>query len=100
MSSVAAIIILKEKELVTHFRQAGALSPDTARTTADLRIDENVAFRALKRRAIFREVAAGRYYLDEPSWTAFQAARRRMVTVLLTVVLALFVVTWLTLRGR
>jgi hypothetical protein len=37
--------------------------------------------------AVLRDVGDGRYYLDEPSWNAFRAMRRRLVAVLLISVL-------------
>jgi hypothetical protein len=98
MSGAVAVIILKEKQLVRHLREAGALTPETARTTAALRIDENAPFRALKRRAVIREPAPGRYYLDEPSWAALQSTRRRMAAVLMIVVLAAVAASLLRLR--
>lgn len=82
-SAVAAILIMKEKALVEHFRQQGALTAATAKTLNALSISENVEFRRLRVRAVIREGAAGAYYLDEESWTAVRRTRQRVLTVLL-----------------
>ncbi len=81
-AAVAAIIARKERELVEHLRLVHATSPANARTIDELQIDTRIAWHALIRRAVIREAAPGRYYLDEPSWTATVAIRRRIALVL------------------
>ena len=84
-SAVAAILALKEQQLVEHFREHGALSTATARTLNTLSISDDEAFRSLRVRDVIREGSAGAYYFDEASWTAVRSARRRLRTVLLIV---------------
>lgn len=88
---VAAVIVRKERELVDHFRGIGAVSPDTARSQAQLGVDQNVAWRRLVDHAVVRSTPAGSWYLDEPSWMALRRMRRRMMTVVLVVVVAVIV---------
>jgi hypothetical protein len=84
MGAAAAVMIRKEKELVAHFRQAGATSPATAKSLSALRIDgEPFALRRLRRHAVIREGATGAWYVDEPSWEALRSSRRRMALLLL-----------------
>ncbi len=81
----------KEKDLVAQFRQARALTPESAQSLASVGGDEGVAFRRLRNREILREASAGRYYLDELSWEAFNRARDRLLTILLILALLLLV---------
>ena len=43
-SVAAAVIIRKERELVEHFAQAGAVSPSSARSSSDLGVHERFAW--------------------------------------------------------
>jgi hypothetical protein len=86
-ATAAAVIIHKEKEIVAAFRGAGATSPNHATTSAALGLHEGLAFAKLRRRAVLREAGAGRLYLDEPSWEALRATRRRMALTLLAIAL-------------
>ncbi|HET7024959.1 MAG TPA: hypothetical protein VFI39_07145 [Gemmatimonadales bacterium] len=85
----AAVIVRKERELVDHFRGVGAVSPDTARSLAQLAVDQNIGWRRLVDHAVLRSTPAGTWYLDEPSWMALRRMRRRLMTVV-AVVAALF----------
>ena len=88
MGAAAAVIIRKEKDLVAHFRDARAVSPDTAQSLGALRVDEEaMAWRRLRNRAVIRQGAPGTYYLDEPSWEALGRIRRRLMLVALIVLL-------------
>jgi hypothetical protein len=87
MSSVVAIIVLKEREIVARFRREKAVTAESARPLATVRVDDNIAVRSLRKRNILRDAGAGRLYLDEAAWDAFVASRRRWaMTVLGTVV--------------
>lgn len=85
--AVAIIIRKKENDLVQYFRDAGALSPDTARSLSDMQVNEDdFALRRLHRRAVIREVHQGEYYLDEEVWRAVRNTRRRLVAVLVALI--------------
>ena len=92
MGAAAAIIIRREREIVSIFRAAGATRADAARRPEELDVDRRVAFRLLVGHAVLRDVGDGRYYLDEPSWNAFGAMRRRLVAVLLISVLVVIAI--------
>jgi hypothetical protein len=98
-SAAAAIIIKREKDLVEHFRRAGATSPQTAQTVSALGVEQRLAWDILARDAIIRTAADGTFYLDEPSWEAMRSRRRRFAVVVLVIAiifggLAIFATSW------
>ncbi len=86
-TSAAAVILIKERHIVAAFERVGATSPERAVTLEELGVANRLAARKLKARAVLREAAPGRFYLDLPSWQALRRLRRRMVTVVLVLVL-------------
>src|SRR5215467_2206967 len=98
-AAAAAIIIKREKDLVEHFRNAGATSPQRAQTPGALGVeDDNLIWRILVKGAVIREAAAGAYYLDEPSWEALGRRRRRMAIIIGVFMIALAVVLFFGLN--
>ena len=93
-SAAAAIVIRREKDLVAHFRAAGAIAATNARSPSELGVHEQMAWDRLVDRAVIREAEPGRYYLDEASWKALRNMRRRMAVLLGIVLLGLFLTTW------
>ena len=89
-AAVAAILRRREQEVVDDFRAAGATSPATAQSYTAIGIGESIAIKRLHNRAVIREAAPGMYYLDEEVWAAVRRTRRRLVSVLLSII-ALFV---------
>ncbi|MES2305175.1 MAG: hypothetical protein V4558_06695 [Gemmatimonadota bacterium] len=86
-AAAAAVIVRKEKELVAHLREVGATSAETARSLSSMQVNqESFAFRRLQQRAVVRQASSGGWYLDELSWEAVRAMRRRMAMLLITVV--------------
>jgi hypothetical protein len=61
-------------------------------------VPEGLAFRRLREHAVLREAEGGRLYLDEPSWQALRAIRRRMAMVMMTLVVVLGGVFFLVSR--
>ena len=95
MGAAAAVILLRERQLVEAFERAGATSPDRARSPEALGVDPHgLGWRRLHERAVVREasVGAGRYYLDVEVWQAMRRMRRRMILILLIVIAAAFLV--------
>lgn len=82
---VAAMIIKREKDLVAHFEQMRATSPAAAQSLEALQVEHNQFFRRLERGAVIRQSPTGLYYLDQPSWVARNAMRRRIVIIVLMV---------------
>lgn len=82
MSTVVAVLMAKERRLVNRLRAAGAVSRERARTLEELGITRGVILRRLRERAVVREGAPDRFYLDEPSWAAVRRSRRRAIHIL------------------
>jgi len=84
--AVAAILRLREQEVIDDFRAAGATSPDRAQSYQAIGLGDSLAIKRLRNRAVIREVAPGTYYLDEEVWAAVIRTRRRLVITLLSVI--------------
>ncbi len=87
--AIAAIIRRKEREVVDDFRQAGATSPTTAKSLADLGLEDNWPVRRLRRRAVIREPEPGIMYLDEEVWAAVRQTRRRVILVFVVLIVVI-----------
>jgi hypothetical protein len=81
-SSVAVVILIKEKHIVVAFREAGATSAPAAVVPATLGVNERVAFSKLRRRGVLVEAAPGHFYLEEERWEALRRWRHRVALVL------------------
>ena len=91
VGAVAAVIVAKEKHIVEAFRSVGATAPAAAVAPGAIGVEERVAFRRLCTRAVLREVGSGAFYLDEPSWEACRAMRRRLALAALAVILLVLI---------
>jgi hypothetical protein len=83
--AIAAILRMREREVVDDFRAAGATSPATAQSYNAIGLGDSLAIKRLHNRAVIREAAPGTYYLDEEVWSAVQRTRRRVVTMMISV---------------
>lgn len=93
--TAAAVILRHEKDAVSAFRAAGAISPERARPPESLGLGHDRAIRRLQVRAVLRPgTQPGTLYLDEPSWVALRGIRRRFLLVILFIVLGLAFTTW------
>jgi hypothetical protein len=93
-SAVAAVVIAKEKRIVDAFRRGGAISVTSAVTPSVIGVSERAAFGRLRKRAVLQEASPGAFYLDEASWQALRATRRRMALGALLVVLLAAIIAW------
>jgi hypothetical protein len=98
-SAAAAAVIRKERELIEHFRDAGAVSPSTARSPADLGVHERFAWIRLVERGVIREAESGKYYFHEPTWVTVRQRRRRLTLVMLLVVCVALAIALLFTTG-
>ena len=99
-AAVAAVIIRREKELVAHFEQMRATSPASAQSVEALRVEHNQFFRRLEQRAVIRQSPTGLYYLDQPSWIAMNATRRRQMFIVMGIVIAISAAVVYTAQSR
>jgi len=93
--SNGAYIIVKQNQYMRKFREAGATSPDAARTLAELNIQRTGIFRKLEGKEVFKAgPRPGSFYMDEGAAMDFVEGRRRrvfyMMLLLLVVAAVLF----------
>jgi hypothetical protein len=92
MGAAAAVVLLRERQVVEAFERAGATSADRARDPADIGVEQSgVGWRRLRSRAVVRETTpdSGKFYVDLEVWQAVRRTRRRMLAVLVLVLVAL-----------
>jgi hypothetical protein len=92
-SAAAAILIRREKDLVAHFRNHGAVDAAHAMTAVALGVEERLAWVVLRNRAIIRDGGPGTYYLDELSWEAAGRRRKRVLVVVIAAVAVALIAT-------
>lgn len=80
--AIAAVIRRKEREVVDDFRRAGATTPATAKSLADVGLSDSWPVRRLQKRAVIREPEPGVMYLDEEVWSAVRRTRQRVALTL------------------
>jgi len=91
-AAAIAVMRRKERDVRDAFRSAGAITPANAMSLESIGIEETMAVRRLKRRAVIREAAPGLFYFDEDVWEAVTAMRRRMALLLLATVILIGIV--------
>ena len=92
---------MKEREVRDDFIRAQATSPATAKTLAEIGIDESHAVKRLARRAVIREASPGVFYFDEDVWKAVRSMRRRMAFLLgVALLLAALVLYYTSMRAK
>ncbi len=84
--AVAAILRMREQEVIDDFRAAGATSPDRAMSYQAIGLGDSLAIKRLRNRAVIREAGPGTYYLDEDVWAAVIRTRQRLVITILSVI--------------
>ena len=83
-----AVILMKERHVADAFEAAGITSPERARAPEELGVGmHGIGWRRLVDRAIVREAAPGKWYIDMPGWVALRRLRRRRAMVMLVIVL-------------
>jgi hypothetical protein len=88
---VVVSILRKERQVVRHFRDAGATSPSSAKSLKEVPEAHSLGLRRLRRRAVIREAQPDRFYLDEEVWVALGRTRRRVSVAVLALIVLLLV---------
>jgi hypothetical protein len=94
MGAAAAVVLMKERQVIEAFERAGATSADRARLPADIGVEQDgIGWRRLRARAVVRETnpGSGQFYADLEVWQAVRRTRQR-VLLLMLVLLAVFVI--------
>ncbi len=101
MNHVIAIILAKERRMVSRFVTAGATSREQARSLEQVGASPGVILRRLRERAVVRQAGTDRYYVDQESWTALRRMRRRRASVMVAIGLAIiFAIVFGARRAR
>ena len=89
---MAAIVAKKRRRVIRAFAQAGATSPETAKTLDELGVHSSLILQVQKMRGVIVPVDGDRYYLNEAR--ELEVARKRRVIVLI-VIAVILVLAWL-----
>ena len=92
----AAVIARRRRKILRAFRDAGALSAETATTRDELGLRRSVVFRRLVRTGVLVDAGSGRYYLDEEAAARahhLRVLRVQLMMAVVAVVLLLILVT-------
>ncbi|MDX2199599.1 MAG: hypothetical protein SF069_11590 [Phycisphaerae bacterium] len=95
--SAAAIITLRQKQLIGRFRDAGATSPRTARSLDDLGLSSHRIFRRMARHGVFVAAPPDRWYLDLEALAQYERRQWRWFMIIM-VICALTLIALLSLR--
>lgn len=83
---VLLVLAWRIRQTVSRFREAGATSPEHARSLSDLGIRNGISIKLLRRRGVLVEAGSERYYLDEAAYERWRKRRRIIFVVMLGVV--------------
>jgi hypothetical protein len=86
-------MILCQNKLIRQFREAGAVSPESAMTPTSIGCGRGWIFRRMVAQGVFVSQPENRYYMDERVLPGFYEARRKHMVfggIVLVVVLAAF----------
>ena len=94
MGGAVAVAVMrkKERDVRDAFRSAGAITPANAMSLESIGVEQTMAVKRLKRRAVIREAAPGLFYFDEDVWESVNAMRRRMAFVMLVAIILVGIV--------
>lgn len=93
---VAAIVVAKIRKIVQRFRDAGAVSFQTARRPEELNIQKRLLFQRLVQKSVLMDAGDDRYYLHEENYQTYRKNRRSralFILVILMLILYFFVVS-------
>ena len=77
----APVTVVARKRLLTRFREAGATSADAAIPIQGMRLIERRQFERMRKAGAVRDGEDGRFWLDEPTATAWVSSRRKRAAV-------------------
>jgi hypothetical protein len=89
--AIAGVVAMQNRYLRT-FERAGATSPSTARTLAEVDLRDRQIFRGLVRRGYIVDAGAGRYYVDLERVAERRRRARRALMIVLGIVAVLLAV--------
>lgn len=84
-----ATVLLKERRMIRRFLDAGAASPESARSLDQVGVSQGRIMRRLRERLVLRQIEGDRFYVDQEAWDALRRRRRRHASVAAILALAL-----------
>ena len=94
-----AFIIAKQNQYIRRFQEAGAISPDTAKSLVQVGCRDLRMFQRMIRREVIWQAVPGKYYLDVEAAQALRKARReRALNALLIVLVIAVVLIYFTMK--
>lgn len=91
---MAAIVAKKRRRVIRAFAQAGATSPETAKTLEELGVHDSLILQVQKMRGVIVPVDGERFYLDEARELEVARKRRAIVLIAVAVILVLAWLLW------
>lgn len=92
----AALIVTKIRKIVQRFREAGAISFQSARKPEELNIQKRILFQRLVQKNVLIDTGDGRYFLHEENYATYRKNRRSralFILVILLLILYFFVIS-------
>jgi hypothetical protein len=88
-SSVAAAIVARQNKAIRRFKEAGAVSPETAVELDQIGLRDSRVFRRMVDRDVFKTTVQGKYYMDVDAAEEYRKRRRERALTALLIVLAI-----------
>lgn len=85
MNGAVAVIVVTER-IMNAFKKNDALSPDRAKTKAELHIRSRLIFNRLVSKGVIKQVSGDRYYMDLQAQQRYLRRRYTLVVVFGTVI--------------
>jgi hypothetical protein len=94
---VAAVIVIT-KRILNAFKKNNALSPETAKTKAELHIRSRWIFNNLISKGVIRQVSGDRYYVDLRAQERYLRRRNTALVVVISTVVTIAIIAALVWR--
>jgi hypothetical protein len=95
--AVVAIIVITNG-ILNAFKKSDALSPDTAKTKAELNISSRWIFNRLVSKGVIRQMSGDRYYVDLPAQEIYLRRRNTALAVVICTVVTTAIILALVWR--
>ena len=93
--SAAAVIVIRRKQLVRGFREAGAVDREHAASLQQLGQRRSWIFDHMVRHGVFIETEAGRFFMNEQAAEEFLSSRRTRALMITGALIIVLLLAWL-----
>lgn len=87
--SAALVFILRQREIMNRFRNAGAIAPPSARRLSDIGVRPGFVFSQMARAGVFVRTEQDCFWMDQAAGNRFESRRGRRMLLVVVVVLGL-----------